>query len=160
MRKLLVIAAFLPLAACATQRYGRMTDVSTLERQELNCREIRIEMAKADEFLKSVRTERAGTNGAHVLGFLGDFGIGNVMEGNAAEASGLKRQQELRGHRQVVGPERALQRATRLPSPSCCHLDARLLPPHPEGFIAGMPVLIRGHQVPPWAEMAIDHGVR
>ena len=40
------------------------------------------------------------------------------------------------------------------------YLDARLLLPSPEGLGAGAPVLRGGHQVPPRAEMTIDHAVR
>ncbi len=61
----------------------------------MTCHDIQIETAKAQQFLDTVRQQRADTNAAHVLGFLGDFGIGNVMEGDAAEASGLKRLQDL-----------------------------------------------------------------
>jgi Resolvase, N terminal domain len=64
-----------------------------------------------------------------------------------------------RGHRQVVGPMGAFERAIRLPLGSRCDLDARLLPPHPEGFGASTPILSRGHQMPSWTEMAVDHRV-
>ncbi len=63
------------------------------------------------------------------------------------------------GHRQVVGPKSALERATRLPWHSRCHLDARLLPPHPKGLGASTPILSGAHQVPPRTEVAVDHGV-
>lgn len=79
------------LSACATQRYGRQTGLSPAEAQEFTCREIRLETAKAQEFLHVVRAGRSNTNAAHVLGFLGDFGIGNALEGDEAEASGEKR---------------------------------------------------------------------
>ena len=86
----------LSITACATQRYGRETEVSAAESKYLNCREINIEIAKTEEFLSDVRMQRADTNGAHVLGFLGDFGIGNVLEGDAAELSGEKRLKQLK----------------------------------------------------------------
>ena len=60
------------------------------------CKDIQIEIAKSEQFLASVRKTRAETNTAHVLGFFGDFGIGNSMEGDAAEKSGEARLQELR----------------------------------------------------------------
>jgi hypothetical protein len=84
------------LAGCATQRFGRMTDLSAAERQMMECREIRLEIVRAEQFLSSVRMTRRDTNAAHVLGFLGDFGIGNVMEGDAAELSGETRLRQLR----------------------------------------------------------------
>jgi hypothetical protein len=39
-------------------------------------------------------------------------------------------------HCQVVGSERAAKQPARLSSSSRCHLNARLLPPQPEGFDA------------------------
>jgi hypothetical protein len=96
MNKHTCIAILLLLSACATQRYGRETSVSETEKKSYTCKEIKIETAKTDEFLSSVRMQRHDTNGAHVMGFLGDFGIGNVMEGDAAELSGEKRLKELK----------------------------------------------------------------
>lgn len=84
------------LAGCATQRYGRQTVLSATEKQHFDCKDIMIEIAKTEEFLSSVRMQRMETSGAHVLGALGDFGIGNTMEGDAAELSGEKRLKELR----------------------------------------------------------------
>lgn len=88
-------ATFL-LVGCATQRYGRQTEVSGIEMKYFTCKDINIEIAKTEEFLSQVRMQRADTSGAHVLGFLGDFGIGNVLEGDAAELSGEKRLKQLR----------------------------------------------------------------
>lgn len=93
------IVISLILTACATQRYGRQTEVSATESKYFTCRDIEIEVAKAEEFLSDVRMQRAHTSGAHVLGALGDFGIGNVMEGNAAELSGEMRLKQLRNLR-------------------------------------------------------------
>lgn len=97
------LALCLTVAACSTQRYGRAMPVSETERQTLNCREIQIEAAKTEEFLYDVRRTRKDTNAAHVLGFLGDFGIGNVMEGDAAELSGETRLKSLRDLKQAKG---------------------------------------------------------
>lgn len=57
----------------------------------MTCREVDMEIAKVEAFLLDVRTTRNGFNGAHVLGFLGDFGIGNSIEGSEAEKSGADR---------------------------------------------------------------------
>ena len=91
----LLCATFI-LTGCATQRYGRETEVSGTEKKYFTCKDINIEIAKTEEFLSDVRIQRADTSGAHVLGFLGDFGIGNVLEGDAAELSGEKRLKQLR----------------------------------------------------------------
>ena len=90
-----LLAATLVLFACATQRYGRMIPLSDTERSNMNCHDVKIETAKAQEFMNSIRDERRGVSGAHVLGALGDFGIGNMMEGDAAEESGQKRLRDL-----------------------------------------------------------------
>lgn len=84
------------VSGCATQRYGREKSLSSFEKAEFTCRDIKKEIASTEAFLSDVRMARADTNGAHVLGFMGDFGIGNAMEGDAAELSGEKRLRELR----------------------------------------------------------------
>lgn len=88
---LMVIA----LSSCSTQRYGRQSGVLEAERKNLSCKEIEIEIAKSKDFIKDIKEQREQTTGAHVLGALGDFGIGNVMEGDAAEASGKARLKDL-----------------------------------------------------------------
>ena len=88
------LAAIL-LVGCATQRYGRETPISPGERSSLTCERIALEIEKTNFFIADVQRQRRTTSGAHVLGFLGDFGIGNVMEGDAAEASGMERLNEL-----------------------------------------------------------------
>ena len=89
-------ASLLLLSACATQRYGRATPVSPGERASLTCEQITLEVEKTEFFLADIQRQRSDTSGAHVLGALGDFGVGNVMEGDAAEASGVQRLSELR----------------------------------------------------------------
>ena len=89
-------ATVLSLSACATQRYGRATPVSPGERESLTCEQITLEIEKTEFFVADIQRQRSQTSGAHVLGALGDFGIGNVMEGDAAEASGNQRLSELR----------------------------------------------------------------
>ena len=96
MRILTIFICVVLVVGCATQRYGRLTSVSPAERRHLDCGDIEIEIAKAEHFISEVQLARSETTGAHVLGFLGDFGIGNVMEGDAAEASGRSRLRELR----------------------------------------------------------------
>ncbi len=88
--------AMLSLSACATQRYGRATPVSPGESATLTCEQIALEIEKTEFFVADVQRQRSSTSGAHVLGALGDFGIGNVMEGDAAEESGMNRLRELR----------------------------------------------------------------
>ncbi len=55
-----------------------------------------LEIEKSEFFIADIQRQRRDTKAAHVLGFLGDFGIGNVMEGDAAEASGMERLSQLK----------------------------------------------------------------
>jgi hypothetical protein len=96
MRTALIVVIGLLVAGCTTQRYGRLTEVSPAERDMLDCRDIRLEIARAEQFLASVRATRLEMNSAQVLGALLDFGIGNVIEGDAAELSGERRLRQLR----------------------------------------------------------------
>jgi hypothetical protein len=64
------------------------------------------------------------------------------------------------GHCQVVEVTATLGRAARRCTGSRCDPDASLLAPDPEGLGAGTAVLGGRHQVPPRAEVAVDHGVR
>jgi enoyl-CoA hydratase/carnithine racemase len=89
-------SALVLVAGCATQRYGRLTPVSGAESQVMTCHDVQVEMAKANGFLSTVHDQRSQMNGAQALGILGDFGIGNAMEGQAAEDSGMQRIAQLR----------------------------------------------------------------
>lgn len=94
MKKTFAIAVLLLAAGCATKNHGRMVPLSGLERQELTCREIDLELAKVDAFLDQI-SENSEIDGRSVLGFLGDFGIGNAMERDAAEKSARERREQL-----------------------------------------------------------------
>lgn len=93
---ILLLTAATLLTACATQRYGREAQLSSAERDQLTCKQIRLEIAKTESFLSDLAIQRADTNIAHVAGFLGDFGIGNALEGDAAEKSGQVRLKQLK----------------------------------------------------------------
>lgn len=105
MKKSVVIlmSGLIILGACSTQRYGREKPLSGTEKSSFSCKDISNQIASTEEFLSDVRMQRANTSGAHVLGALGDFGIGNVMEGDAAELSGEKRLKELRDLKAAKG---------------------------------------------------------
>lgn len=104
MRATIAIMSVLVLVTgCATQRYGREKSVSSAEKGSLTCREIALQIDSTEEFLSDVRRQRMDTSGAHVLGFFGDFGIGNSMEGDAAELSGENRLKELRDLQAIKG---------------------------------------------------------
>ena len=91
-----ILLSALIITSCTTQRYGRQQPISGVEKAAFTCRDIKLQIAQSEEFLNNVRIQRHDTSSAHVMGFLGDFGIGNVMEGDAAELSGEKRLSELK----------------------------------------------------------------
>lgn len=82
--------AVVAVAGCSTKNYGRQPELTSFERQTMTCREIDLEEAKVHGFLAHVRDE-AQFDGRSVLSFLGDFGIGNLMERDAAVDSANKR---------------------------------------------------------------------
>lgn len=90
----LALVSVCAASGCRTKNNGRLMDVSEVERRELDCREIDIELAKCDEFIKAVE-ENHELDGRAVLSFLGDFGIGNSMERSEALESARNRQEQL-----------------------------------------------------------------
>lgn len=102
-------ALTLMVSGCATKNYGRQGEVTSYERSTLTCREIDIETAKVHGFLAHVNTE-SEFDGRSVLSFLGDFGVGNVMEKSSAMESATKRLaqlQEARSSRACGSPAEA-----------------------------------------------------
>ena len=89
--RLALLAAVLMLAGCATQRYGRMTPVGPTEAETLTCEQIEIEKGKARDFMMAVGADQSRFTGKDVLSFLGDFGIGDAMEVDAAMKSATNR---------------------------------------------------------------------
>ena len=95
MKKVLLAVLVLGLAGCATKNYGRQGELTTYERQTMTCREIALEEAKVMGFLDHVEKE-SQFDGRSVLSFLGDFGIGNLMEKDNAVASANTRLKQLK----------------------------------------------------------------
>ena len=91
---LILLLAFLAFG-CATQRYGRLQNVTKIEKKTLTCENIEIESQKAQEFIKTTTDKDNEFTGKDVLGFLGDFGIGNSMEFTDAVQSGTDRLSQL-----------------------------------------------------------------
>lgn len=97
MRRSWIVGSVVLLAAvggCATKNHGRVSPLSTMEKTSLTCREIDIEISKVQAFMVQI-SENSKIDGRSVLGFLGDFGIGNSMERSAAEKSAKQRLDEL-----------------------------------------------------------------
>ena len=82
-------------AGCSTKRYGRLENISQKEAQLLTCREIEIEVDKAQTFIKRVKNKDNEFTKEDVLGFLGDLGIGNRMEVSEALESAQNRLNDL-----------------------------------------------------------------
>lgn len=104
MHKILMpaLAVALVTTGCATKRYGRVQPLSGVEKVAYTCRDIEIEVAKVEAFQQQV-AEGAKFNVASVLGFLGDYGIGNSMERGGADRSALRRLNELKSLRAERG---------------------------------------------------------
>lgn len=98
----LVAVAALLASGCATKNYGRQGELTSYEQQNLTCRDIDLESAKVHGFLKQVDRE-SEFDGRSVLSFLGDFGIGNVMEKSSAVDSANRRLAQLQDLRNNKG---------------------------------------------------------
>ena len=81
---IIVVALAVSLSACATKQYPIATELSSVEKSELTCRELKIESAKVDEISAKI-ADTATLDWKSVAGFLGDYGIGNTLAKNEAE---------------------------------------------------------------------------
>ena len=97
-KALFAIAVAAILAGCATKNYGRQGELTEFEKNSMSCREIDLEMAKVHGYLAHVEKE-SQFDGRSVLSFLGDFGMGNVMEKSAAIEAASKRIAQLHAAR-------------------------------------------------------------
>lgn len=86
--------AIILVTGCATKTYGRQPTLTNHERQNLTCREIDNETARTKGFIRTVKDDDK-FDARTVLGLLGDFGIGNIIEQDAAMASAQKRLDDL-----------------------------------------------------------------
>lgn len=93
-KTLLIVAAIAALAGCATKNYGRQGELTSFEQQQMSSREIDLEIAKVHGYLQHIQQE-SRFDGRSVLSFLGDFGIGNVLEKDAAMEAANKRLAQL-----------------------------------------------------------------
>lgn len=71
-------ATFLLLTGCATKRYAIATPLAATEASLLSCRDVTLELARADQIEKQI-DETGKMDYRTVAGFLGDLGIGNGM---------------------------------------------------------------------------------
>ncbi len=94
--KYLLLFALVALftVGCATKRYGRMQPVTGYESKAYTCEDIKIELSKIDAFELQI-AEGAEFSALSIASFLGDFGIGNVIEKNAALKTAKERRVKL-----------------------------------------------------------------
>lgn len=103
MKKVLLIATVvMTLSGCATKNYGRQGEITEYERSTMTCREADLEIAKVHGYLSHVEKE-SQFDGRSVLSFLGDFGIGNLMEKNNAVSAANTRLAQLQDIRTEKG---------------------------------------------------------
>ncbi|EOW4857138.1 hypothetical protein ACOXBP_004512, partial [Salmonella enterica subsp. enterica serovar Cerro] len=77
-KKIFILSAALIMAGCATKQYPQAANVTGPESSAMDCKAVALEIAKT----RSVQQEIEATgefDGRTVLGFLGDFGIGNGL---------------------------------------------------------------------------------
>lgn len=83
---LLISAITIFMTACATKRYPICTPMSSAEASLMTCRDLEIELVKLEEMENKIK-ETGEFDGKTVLGFLGDFGIGNAMAKSEAKTA-------------------------------------------------------------------------
>lgn len=92
---ILVIAVSMITSACATKRYPIATPMSSGESTVLNCENLNLELIRADQIEKQIN-ETGEFDGKTVIGFLGDFGIGNGMAKEEARTALAERRRTIR----------------------------------------------------------------
>lgn len=95
MKKLVVIAlSTLIISGCATKQYPQAPAVTNEEATVFDCKALDQEIAKAHSMQDEIK--RTGDfDGRTVLGFLGDFGIGNGMAKSEATKKAQDRLNQL-----------------------------------------------------------------
>jgi hypothetical protein len=93
-KMILLFAMIVFLSGCATKRYGRLQPVTGYEANACTCESIKIELSKIDAFELQVARE-SEFSAMSVASFLGDFGIGNVIEKDAALKTAKERRVQL-----------------------------------------------------------------
>lgn len=84
---LVAVAAVAVVATgCATKRYPMATPLSAAEISLMDCDDLSLELVRAEQVRVQI-SETAEMDWRSVAGFLGDYGIGNAMAKNEAEAA-------------------------------------------------------------------------
>lgn len=93
MKKALMILTVSLLAGCATKQYPQSPAMTVAEADAFQCKDVEVELVKAESIKREI--ESTGQfDGRTVLGFLGDFGIGNgLAKADASEKVNARIQQ-------------------------------------------------------------------
>jgi hypothetical protein len=83
---LLIAFAAIALNACATKRYPIATPISPAEASLMTCENFELELLRTDQVERQIN-ETGEFDGKTILGFLGDFGIGNGMAKSEAQTA-------------------------------------------------------------------------
>ena len=95
MKKVLVLAVAFLIAGCATKQYPQSAELSADEKDIFCCEDAKKEIIKQESVIAEIN--RTGNfDGRTVLGFLGDFGIGNGMAKSRASEKAEVRMEELK----------------------------------------------------------------
>jgi hypothetical protein len=89
-----VILAAVFIAGCATKQYPIEAQVAPAEAAMYTCHDIALELVKADQVEQQINAT-GSTDVKSVMGFLGDFGIGNSMAKSHARDALATRRAEL-----------------------------------------------------------------
>ncbi|MEO0449089.1 MAG: hypothetical protein AAFZ74_02080 [Pseudomonadota bacterium] len=95
MKLILIAGLSVVLVGCATKRYPIATELSSVERSELTCRELSIELAKVAETRAQI-ADTAEIDWRSGAAFIADFGIGNAMAKSEADSALAKRESSIR----------------------------------------------------------------
>lgn len=95
MMMAVVLGAVVLASGCATKRYPIATPLSAAEARLMDCSDLELELVRAEQVEQQI-SQTAQVDWRSVAGFLGDYGIGNAMAKNEAEAAIRQRRATLR----------------------------------------------------------------
>lgn len=82
------------LAGCATKQYPQAPSVTTEEATSFDCKALIQEIAKTHSMQNQIK-ETGSFDGRTVMGFIGDFGLGNGLAKSAANDKASARLMQL-----------------------------------------------------------------
>ena len=92
---LLTLSCVTLFVGCATKQYHIAAELSPAVAEAMTCKDLQIELLKGQEIEKQIN-ETGQFSGKTVLGFLGDFGIGNAMAKSEARLALSRKMSSIR----------------------------------------------------------------